>query len=195
MKRFSPALVLAFLVGASALQAQEIIKPLGKWERKSGKNQVTLIVEDNRLHMISTGENVGALHADYSMTRDGVIYGVITSVECDDEDGDSTNSLFNRPFSFRYRIDEGALIIYDAKGRDSGKDEFYNGRFKAAQTVSNRTAIVPTMGTYPATGQCYPPMSGSNYTKEPISPSPIGSSFVAPLEDKTTTNNSARYVR
>ncbi len=183
MKLFTAALALAVAMSASALHAQQMVKPLGKWERKSGKNHVTLIVEDNRLHMILAGENVGALHADYSMTRDGVVYGVITSVEFDEEDNDSTNALFNRPFSFRFRVDEGALIVYDAKGRDKDKDEIYNGRFKAVQTDYNRATVIPTSGPCPVT-PAYSPPPVYTPAKEPSSPSPIGSSFVAPPEEK-----------
>ncbi len=193
MKLFTAAFALAVVTSASALYAQEMVKPLGKWERKSGKNHVTLIVEGNRLHMSSAGENVGTLHADYSMTRDGVIYGVITSVEYDDEDGESTHSLFNRPFSFRFRIDEGALIVYDAKGRDNGEDRFYNGRFKAVQTHYNRTTVTPTSGSCPVMPAYSPPPPVLTPTKEPTSPSPIGSSFVAPSEVKTIIDFSNGY--
>lgn len=185
MMKFTPTLVLAVVASVGALQAQEITKPLGKWERKIGKNHITLIVEDNRLHMISAGESMATLHADYSITRDGVVYGVVTSIECDDDDnGDSTKEMFDAPFSFRFRIDEGALIIHDAKGRDTGKDEFYNGRFKAVQTVSARVEVVPTSPRLPNTTPPHVGVPSISSSKLPLPPCPIGSSFAAPSGDQ-----------
>lgn len=193
MTKISPALMLALcLTSATVLHAQEIAKPLGKWERKIGKNHVTLIVDDNRLHMISAGESIGALHADYSMTRDGVMYGVVTSIECDDDDdGESTKAIFNAPFSFRFRIDEGALIIYDAKGRDAGKDELYNGRFKAVVPPKpSRTTSAPTAPqttpTWSAPALYSIPVQGSSISsKSLMPPSPIGPSYSVPSGDQT----------
>ncbi len=173
MAKFTPALTLMVcLASASALCAQEMTKPLGKWERKIGKNHVTLIVEDNRLHISYAGEKLGTLHADYSMTRDGVIYGVVTSIECEeDEEVEATKTLFDAPFSFRFRIDEGALIIYDAKSHDAdSKDDVWNGRFKAAASAT-RGAVVPT--SYFST-----PIGSPCNSLSP--PSPIGSSFSTP---------------
>jgi hypothetical protein len=186
MMKFTPALALAVVASVGVLHAQEITKPLGKWERKIGKNHITLIVEDNRLHMISAGESMATLHADYSITHDGVVYGVVTSIECDDDDnGDSTKEMFDAPFSFRFRIDEGALIIHDAKGRDTGKDEFYNGRFKAVQSAPSRAAVVPIPQALPSTTPPTVGGLGSSSSKSPVPPSPIGSSFVAPSGDQT----------
>jgi hypothetical protein len=152
MAKFTPALALVVcLASLSAVRAQEMTKPLGKWERKLGKNHLTLIVEDNRLHITYAGDKPGTLHADYAMTRDGLIYGVITSIECeDDEEAGATKTLFDAPFSFRFRIDEGALIIHDAKAHDAdGKDDLWNGRFKATRPATTRDAIVPTSYTIP----------------------------------------------
>ena len=193
MTKIPPALTLVLcLASATALHAQEIAKPLGKWERKIGKNHVTLIVDDNRLHMISAGESIGALHADYSMTRDGVIYGVVTSIECDDDDdGESTKAMFDAPFSFRFRIDEGALIIYDAKGRDAGKDELYNGRFKAVvPPMQSRAASAPsapqTTPTWSTPVLYSTPFMGSSISSKSLTPpSPIGPSYSVPSVDQT----------
>jgi hypothetical protein len=152
MAKFTPALTLVVcLASVSALTAQEITKPLGRWERKSGKNCITLIIDENRLHIISTGEKPGALHADCAMTRDGVIFGVVTSIECEeDEDEDASKTLFDAPFTFRFRIDEGALIIHDAKLYDvDSKENLWNGRFKAVHPVMTR-AVVPSYYTVPA---------------------------------------------
>jgi hypothetical protein len=174
MTKFTPALTLVVcLASAAALPAQEMTKLLGKWERKIGKNRVTLTVEDHRLHVTYAGEKTGTLHADYSVTHDGVIYGVVTSIECDeDEEAEATKTLFDAPFSFRFRIDEGALIIHDAKSHDAdSKDDVWNGRFKAAGPAATHGTVVPT--------SYYSTPIGSPYTA-PSPPCPIGSSFSTP---------------
>lgn len=147
MAKSTPALMLMVcLASASVLHAQEMTKPLGRWERKIGKNHVTLIVDENRLHFTCGGDKPATLHADYAMTRDGLVYGVVTSIECDeDEEADAIKTLFDAPFSFRYRIDEGALIIHDAKAHDAdSKDDLWDGRYRAVRPSATRAAVVPT---------------------------------------------------
>jgi hypothetical protein len=158
MAKFTPALTLVVcLASVSALRAQEsMAKPLGKWERKIGKSHVTLIVESNRLHATFIGEKPCVLHADYSMTRDGVLFGVVTSIECE-EDEDSIKTVFDAPFSCRFRIDEGALIIHDLKCHEvDSKDDVWNGRFKAVSPTPTQTVAAPP--SYPM------PIGAASYT-------------------------------
>jgi hypothetical protein len=173
-KYLSALTLLVCLASTSALHAQELTKPLGKWERKIGKTHVTLSIEDNRLHINCTGDKPVTLHADYAMTRDGLIYGVVTSIECDeDEETDISRTLFDAPFSFRFRIDEAALIIHDMKAHDAdNKDDMWNGRYKAAQPAMTQTAIMapPQLVTPPY-------MTQSVSTPSIAPPSPIAPSF------------------
>lgn len=149
MAKFIPAWTLVLcLASGSALHAQELTKPLGKWERKIGKSHITLMVEENRLHIrFASGDVSGSAHADYSITRDGVVFGIVTSLECDDEDqeAEGIKEFYNAPFSFRFRIDEGALVISDVKtlSAESKENEQLNGRFKPVSSAA-RAAIVPT---------------------------------------------------
>ncbi|HEY7309698.1 MAG TPA: hypothetical protein VH643_10105 [Gemmataceae bacterium] len=149
MAKFTPALVLVIcLASLNAAQAQSMAKPLGKWERKLGKSHVALLVEENRLHAMFVGDNRCVLHADYSMTKDGVIYGVVTSIECDDDE-EAVKTICDMPFSCRYRIDEGALIIRDLRCHEiDSKDNVWNGRFQAiAPTTAQTAAASPTPTT------------------------------------------------
>jgi hypothetical protein len=152
VKWISALTLVVCMASTSALCAQEITKPLGKWQRKVGKTNVTLNVENNRLHILCTGDKAITLHADYAMTHDGLIYGVVTSIECDEDDeAETTKTLFDAPFSFRFRIDEGALIIHDMKAHDAdSKDDMWNGRYKIVRPATTRDAIVPTSGTIPS---------------------------------------------
>lgn len=176
MAKFTPALALVVCTALlSVARAQDMAKPLGKWERKIGKNHVTLIVEDNRLHMTNLGEHPCTLHADYHTTKDGVVYGVITSVECDaDEDGDSPDKFFlDAPFSCCFRVDEGALLIRNLRSVAGGnKEEVWNGRFKA---VAPAPARVPT--TYPV--------------PEPSPAPPVPSTRLIPEPHKANVSSSA----
>src|SRR6185437_2453669 len=144
MTKLTPVLSLVvWLASLGVVHAQTMAKPLGKWERKIGKSHVTLLVEENRLHAIVIGEKPCILHADYGLTKDGVIYGVITSIECDDEDDDFIRASFDAPFSCRFRIDEGSLNIRDLKFHEgNSKDDVWNGRFKPIAPAPTRTATM-----------------------------------------------------
>jgi hypothetical protein len=190
MVKFTPALMLVVcLASASALQAQEVTKPLGKWERKLGKNRLTLSIEDNRLHISYAGNKPGTLHADYAMTQDGLIYGVITSIECDeDEEVDAIKTLFDAPFSFRFRIDEGALIIHDAKAHYAEmKDNLWDGRFKAVRPAAPRPAVVPTAYSQPS--QFRAPSPSPNIAP---SPCPIAPSFSSAKDGEVAQPNNTK---
>lgn len=186
MAKFIPVgILMVCLASANILHAQELTKPLGKWERKIGKSHITLTVEENRLHIrFSSGDVSGSAHADYSMTRDGVLFGIVTSLECDDEEkeAEGTKEFYNAPFSFRFRIDEGALVISDARTvyADSKNDEQLNGRFKAVNSAT-RAAIIPSAYyTLPPKGPQISSSPVNNHNPFPINPLPF-----APVEVKS----------
>lgn len=176
-KILSVLTLVVCLASASTLHAQETTKPLGKWERKVGKTHVMLSIEDNRLHINCTGDKTVTLHADYATTRDGLIYGVVTSIECEnDEENDISKTLFDAPFSFRFRIDEGALIIHDMKAHDAdSKDDMWNGRYKSSQTSGAHAVYVLPMSF----GQSASPL------KMPPPPCPIAPSFSSSKDGET----------
>src|SRR5437660_8193804 len=89
--------LLAWAAGRAAAY-EPADRPLGKWERKVGKNTCALVFEDNRLHIVLTGEASGTIHADYAMTRDGTIYGIVTSFDMG-EDSDKLAEVMDMPFS------------------------------------------------------------------------------------------------
>jgi len=152
-RRLTQATLVLFALSAGRAAAYEPeSKPLGKWERKVGKNTCTLLFEDNRLHITVHGECACTIHADYAVTRDGTVYGVVTSVDMA-EDADKEMEAVDMPFSFRFRIDEGMLLLRDFRSpRDgSGKDEVM-GRYKRVGPEPVRTvAPVPP----PAVAPCW----------------------------------------
>lgn len=150
MAKCISALVLVFgLASVSAVRAQDTARPLGTWVRKIGKSRVTLIVEENRLHVTVQGENPCTLHADYALSRDGVVFGVITSLESEEEaEEEADRGVIDAPFSCRFRIDEGALLVRDLKchpflSEGNNRDNGWSGRFKAVTPAPARTASTP----------------------------------------------------
>jgi hypothetical protein len=143
------------LIGLGPVRGYEPAdRPLGKWERKVGKNQVTLVIEENRLHVTVTGEKACTMHADYGMTKDQIVYGVITSIEATDEDDSGAEKeMLDAPFSCRFRLDEGALIVRDLKCGAGGdmKESLWGGRFRAVAPPPARpvTASAASVGSDP----------------------------------------------
>jgi hypothetical protein len=191
MARYARALTLMVCMASfSTLCAQETIKPLGKWERKVGNTHVVLSLEDTRLHINCTGEKTVTLHADYAMTHDGLIYGVVTSIECEEEEEpEMTRTLFDAPFSFRFRIDEGALIIHDMKAHDAdSKDEMWNGRYKVVHSTAMRAVSVAPWAPVMTTN----PMNCAPISIHPLPPIPIAPSFSSAKDGETKSPNAVK---
>jgi hypothetical protein len=93
---------------------------VGKWKHASGKVQLT--IEGTRLHFICEEEQphrpervtVFSLHADYSITGDQTVFGLITRVEVADESVRDHYGLYvlDEPISFRVRVEDGVLVVH-----------------------------------------------------------------------------------
>jgi hypothetical protein len=107
-------------------------RPLGAWERKVGPVQITLRFEAERMSGtidVNLNENRKAksctfdFWANYSVTRDSILYGVITSADMklsgveDEEILGKVQLLLSRfhdqPFSIRFRLDGDTLVVKD----------------------------------------------------------------------------------
>jgi len=112
MRQSRQALLLAavWCLAVASVRADKPSNPLvGKWKHASGK--ITLEIEPNRLHILADqpgNDDLLSLHADYGLTRDLTVYGLFTRVEGKKE------SLLDKPFSFRVRVEDGCLVIRDA---------------------------------------------------------------------------------
>jgi hypothetical protein len=137
------AMALSLSGAGPALAQSENVKPIGKWVRKTGKSQVVLEMEEGRLHvrLSGNGDKTLILHADYNVTRDRTLYGVVTSAECEEDESDEAeHDLVDQPFSCRFRVDEGVLVIREVKFAPfDRKENPWSGRFRAVEGQPMRT--------------------------------------------------------
>jgi hypothetical protein len=140
----------------AAAKAQPAARPLGTWERDVGPNHITLRIEADRLYgtatlMVDKDKKLTlSMDADYSVTADGILYGVITGVDVPDVPNDSADVvelaavLPDQPFSVRFRVDRGSLTIKDLRCLDIGVNTdkkalgdllFVMGRYKRKATA------------------------------------------------------------
>jgi hypothetical protein len=113
-------------------------RPLGTWERRRGADQIRLHVEESRLHLVVPGDCACTVHADYGMTKDGVLFGIITSVEAEGEAAEAAEKeLLEQTFRCRFRMDEGALVISAVKIGNLEKQGIWGGRFKMVAKTAN----------------------------------------------------------
>jgi hypothetical protein len=132
-------------------------RPVGLWERHFGPCDVTLRIDEDRAHGVfvfpveqgRAGKITVVVDADYSINKEGVMYGVITGVDLPDlpaegkdlEEAAQVMALgIDQPFAIRYRVDDNVLTIRDIKCMTSpkengGKDELMIllGRYKRKQ--------------------------------------------------------------
>ncbi|HUR53781.1 MAG TPA: hypothetical protein VMZ71_06600, partial [Gemmataceae bacterium] len=125
-----------------------ISRPVGTWTREvadaDATHRVTAKFEDDRLTIRFTQtdgkETVETvLDADYSITRDSVVFGVVTGFDTTATAGANAanrDELTDQPFSFRFRVDNGVLTVKDIRmpgvKENSGVAELLLGRFATA---------------------------------------------------------------
>jgi hypothetical protein len=105
-------------------------RPVGKWVRESGPVRVALHFTEDRLTVTATLPNPDdkavtptltvTADADYSVNRDGLLYGVITSFDCDHPEAAVYQCLAEHTFSARCRVDGSVLAVRDVKFLGSG---------------------------------------------------------------------------
>jgi hypothetical protein len=105
-------------------------RPVGKWVRESGPVRVALHFAEDRLTVTATVPNPDeeaatptltvTADADYSVSRDGLLYGVITGFDCDHPEAAVYQCLAGHTFSARCRVDGSVLAVRDVKFLGSG---------------------------------------------------------------------------
>jgi RNA polymerase sigma factor (sigma-70 family) len=146
-------------------RTEETNRPIGSWERDVGAFHVTLRIEADRIYGTYTYSGIEkdakitfVLDADYSVTKDNVLYGVLTGGDVEgtgdkaakDEIAQAAlgiTSVSDCPFSFRYRVDGNVLSVRDPKfggidaaTKDNGLQVLLQGRWKKKTETSRDAA-------------------------------------------------------
>jgi hypothetical protein len=103
-------------------------RPVGMWQRSVGGCQITLHVDGDRLSGTFRTTEGGkvlylSLRGDYSVTKDSVLYGVITDLELKEggeKKVEESYTFIDQPFSARYRVDGAVLIVKDLRFGEFG---------------------------------------------------------------------------
>ena len=168
-----------------------VSRPVGKWSREvvpsngNGEDMLRVSVhfEEDRLAIRVAGiverqpvEMV--LEADYSITRDSVVFGVVTGVDIRVPAGMRVPSraageeeqFVDQPFSFRFRVDDGTLMVKDFrmpgvnKQGDAGLGQVLGGRYMSGEQPPANQTQMPGKGRM---SSVQPRRMSSSYTTTP----------------------------
>ena len=113
---------------------------VGTWEKVADSLRITLQIGTGQLRMWVVSEKdrkqqLAMVDAEYSMTKDGILYGIVSSIEMAEATEPVPASRIHEPmlsadtlFSFRFRLDDEVLTIKDVRFCD--KSSWLSGRFK-----------------------------------------------------------------
>ena len=116
------ASILCCLVLVSASFAEEKVtkKPLGTWVRESGGNKLVFAIKAETMTIqMKTPEGNFVAQANYGVTSDGTLFGILTKVE--------SKGLENAPqkgdlFGFDFSANKSELTLSNLKGTRTSED-------------------------------------------------------------------------
>jgi hypothetical protein len=123
--------VAVLLAAAAAAPAEEAQKPLGTWVRHIEGHKVNFDVKPDTVRCtITEGGYAISVDADYIVSKDGVLLGIIRTRGADKKAEE--NELDKRLFYCRFAVEKNALVISDLNvGGDKDKvKELVEGRYK-----------------------------------------------------------------
>ena len=137
------ALCLMTLAANQGLAQGSSAKPVGTWERSTKEGHFLLTIKEDRLHIRfeKSNERTTTVDADYSVSRDGILFGVVIFAEKDlgsDEDREVKSDL---PFCCRYRVDGDELTIRDGKITDGDLDKLAGRYHRVEEKVSSTKPV------------------------------------------------------
>jgi hypothetical protein len=93
-------------------------KPAGSWTRKAGDMTITFTFKADTLEARVTNGSTIVVQADYGVTKDGTLFGIITKAKKEGTaDGPNEGDLF----SFRVKVEKDTLTLSDLKGTAGGE--------------------------------------------------------------------------
>lgn len=131
-RRALVVLALAFVgtMPAGADDKAAAKKPCGVWKKTAGDNTLTLDIKPDSLKFtLAIGDNTIETEADYSVTKDGVLFGRLNKVAKKGAgDGPEEGALF----SFRFTVDKDTLTLSDLKSTAESAEakELVQGEYK-----------------------------------------------------------------
>lgn len=90
--------------------------PVGRWLHQAGDNQIVFDIQKNGTLRCTVTLADGAsieLGADYSMSKTGILYGVVTKVK---KDGTEEGPRVDDVFGFSFQLDKEELTITKLRG-------------------------------------------------------------------------------
>jgi hypothetical protein len=117
--RWTTALLVLAVCFALPVNAEDAAakKPAGSWARKAGDMTITFTFKADSLEVKVTNGATIDIQADYGLTKDGTLFGIITKATKTGTDGPNEGDLF----SFRVKLEKDTLTISDLKGTAGGE--------------------------------------------------------------------------
>jgi hypothetical protein len=134
-RRLIMALGIVVLLGSVLLAAEDekgkAKKPVGTWKRTVGDNSVTFEIQADTLKCtIGLSGNSIEVEADYSVSKDGVLFGRISKVTKKGTDGGPSEGDL---FSFKVAVDKDTMTTSELKssaGDVGDAKELFEGEYK-----------------------------------------------------------------
>jgi hypothetical protein len=106
----------------------EAPRPVGKWTREAGDAKAEFHIHKSTLKcVITNGEKTITCDADYSVTKDGVLYGRVNKVE---KKGIDNSPEVGALFSFRFALKDGTLTISELQAAEAeGARQLIEGEY------------------------------------------------------------------
>jgi hypothetical protein len=144
--------------GAALAQDADSRKPLGTWVHHTDEYKVTFDVKPDTLRCTISGDGGLSISvtADYVVSPDGILFGVIRTRKADKKKGEEADTE-KRLFYCRFAIEKNGLVLSDvAYGDDKDKiKEVLEGKYRKMEKKSS--AASPAITVAPATTQSYKP--------------------------------------
>ncbi len=140
-------LCLVTLTPNQGLAQSSSAKPVGTWERQTKDGHFLLTIKEDRLHIRfeKSDEAMTTVDADYSVSRDGILFGVVIFAEKDAGSEEDREVKSDLPFCCRYRVDGDELTIRDGKITDGDLDKLAGRYHRVEEKVSSTKMPSTTM--------------------------------------------------
>lgn len=122
------AMIILVAIGCGAASAKEEV-PSGTWKRDLGDTRVSFTFKKGEMKSkIETPGGTIHIEGEYGITKSGILYGIVTKVKKDGNEGPQAGDLF----SFRFEKKGNSLKIKNLKTQNPEAGRIIEGDYKAA---------------------------------------------------------------